>query len=189
MLAIGRPEMVLVLGAVEALRATGLYVVGQMRQPGARKSLRTQGVDRSCLRLARCQPCSTGAAPPAVGRSDRGRVPGEQAALPDVPLRPLALVGLTDELRPEARQVLEALAPRASPSRSSPATTPRRCAATVEPPRPAAAPRTRSSPAPSWRAATDGGADSRPQRLRPGGAGAEGGDRRDAARSRATTWP
>jgi cation-transporting ATPase E len=90
----GAAEHVLVLGAPEVLteRVPGKEwqeTVGEMQRQGLRTLLLAE-VDAAHVRGLSFSACSP-------------------ATLPDVPLRPLALVALADELRPEAAEVLRAL--------------------------------------------------------------------------------
>jgi cation-transporting ATPase E len=87
----GGGERLLALGACEALRPF-------LAEPGGRWEEAWRGLLPTGLRLLLF---AEGEAP--------GRALSE-GALADVPLRPLALVALSDELRPEAGAVLEALA-------------------------------------------------------------------------------
>ncbi|HWY88144.1 MAG TPA: HAD-IC family P-type ATPase, partial [Gemmataceae bacterium] len=93
-------EYVLVLGAVEAL---GDRVwAWQQHHPrtgvGERMMQRAQALEPFGLRIL------------LLAAPDEPISLAERTTLPDVPLRPLALISLGDELRPEAGRVLEALA-------------------------------------------------------------------------------
>lgn len=93
-------EHVLALGAVEALRG---YVAAWESRDGAHGQVlpRLQQLVESKQRL--------GLRLLLLTEAEASLSLSERTALPDVPLRPLALVSLSDELRPDAGEVLEAL--------------------------------------------------------------------------------
>ncbi|MCI0376327.1 MAG: cation-translocating P-type ATPase [Gemmataceae bacterium] len=93
-------ERVLVLGAVEALRGRLAKWQNQHKKKKTLEELerRLPALQKQGLRVL------------LLAEMQERQPLADKTALPDVPLRPLALVCLSDELRPEAGQVLEALA-------------------------------------------------------------------------------
>ena len=96
----GAEEYVLVLGSVEALcdRVSAWQQHHPRSGVGEKMMQRAQALEPLGFRLL------------LLAAPDEPISLSERTTLPDVPLRPLALISLGDELRPEAGQVLEALA-------------------------------------------------------------------------------